>query len=70
MVCRLTIAFSGGLMPGLNARHIGIHKILPGQRWQIMEQPISHSSLFSQDTLQCMHRAVVAYSFAAVNKAV
>ena len=62
MVCRLTIAFSGG-----NARpqrrHIGIHKILPGQRWQIMEQPISHSSLFSQDTLQCMHRAVVAYSF-------
>lgn len=63
MVCRLTIVFSGGLMPGLNARHIGIHKILPGQRWQIMEQPISHSSLFSQDTLQRMHRAVVAYSF-------
>lgn len=62
MVCRLTIAFSGGLMPGLNAVHIGIHKILPGQRWQIMEQPISHSSLFSR-YLQCMHRAVVAYSF-------
>ena len=62
MVWRLTMIDSGGLLSGLNAGQRVMHQILSGQRRQMMQQPVSHPSLFGKDPFQSRHRTMVPHA--------